>query len=226
MQIFHNALSLTTIDIFRKHYESKKDDVSINLINAHGIDTRTIMLPGSEAFAEVRKLCRKHFPGTEDEQIYANYQRQTNPTFMHVDEYGKDRKQKTWTIIIPMHTDERLGVVLFKESFNCNEDIKKMVETFPYDTSVKKSDVSQQVPIDHTPLNYKKENDYLADYLELDGIFKYKIGDYVLFDTNQLHCSSNFKVFKEYEHKDLVQIHIGTPRGRGSDPYSVKRIDN
>jgi hypothetical protein len=223
MQIFHDALSPTTIDVFRKHYDENKDNININHINSHGIDTRTVMLPGSEAFAEVKKLCLKHFPGTEDEQIYANYQRQTKPTFMHVDEYGKDRKQKTWTIIIPMHTDERLGVVLFKEIFNSNEDLKKMVQTFPYDASVKKSNVSQQVTIDHTPFNYKKEDEYLADYLELDGIFKYKIGDYILFDTNQLHCSTNFKVYKEYQHKDLVQIHIGTSSGAGYNPYSVKR---
>ena len=223
MQIFHNALSPTTIDIFRKHYESKKDDVTVNHINSHDIDVRTMIKPGTEAHIEVKKLCQKHFPDTQDDQIYANYQRQSNPTFMHVDEWGINRKQKTWTIIIPMHTDERLSVVLFKEMFNCNEDLKEMVQTFPYDTSVKKSDVSQQVPIDHTPFNYKKEDDYLADYMDLDGIFKYKIGDYVLFDTNQLHCSSNFKVYKEYEHKDLVQIHIGTSEGGGYNPYYFEK---
>lgn len=222
MQIFHDALSTTSIDIFRKHHADHKDDVDLNDINSLGIDTRTRIMAGTDAFAEVKKLCLKHFPGTEDEQIYANYQRQANPTFMHVDEYGKDRIQKTWTIIIPMHTDERLSVVLFKEIFNSNEDLQEMVKAFPYDTSVKKNNVSQQVPLDHTPFNYKKEDDYLADYLDLDGIFKYKLGDYVLFDTNQLHCSSNFKVYKEYEHKDLVQIHIGTNSGKGYNPYFNK----
>ena len=222
MQIFQDALSPTTIDVFRKHYADNKDDDSINQINSHEIDIRTMMLPGTEAFAEVRKLCLKHFPDTEDNQIYANYQRQTKPTFMHVDEYGKNRKQKTWTIIIPMHTDERLGVVLFKEMFNGNEDLQEMIQTFDYDSSVKKSSVSQQITLDHTPFNYKKENDYLVDYLELDGILKYKIGDYVLFDTNQLHCSSNFKVYEEYEYKDLVQIHIGTSGTGGYNPYSLK----
>jgi hypothetical protein len=97
-----------------------------------------------------------------------------------------------------------------------------MIQTFAYDTSVKKSNVSQQITLDHTPFNYKKENDYLVDYLELDGILKYKIGDYVLFDTNQLHCSSNFKVYEEYEYKDLVQIHIGTSGTGGYNPYSLK----
>ena len=137
MQIFQDALSPTTIDVFRKHYADNKDDDSINQINSHEIDIRTMMLPGTEAFAEVRKLCLKHFPDTEDNQIYANYQRQTKPTFMHVDEYGKNRKQKTWTIIIPMHTDERLGVVLFKEMFNGNEDLQEMIQTFEAVSKVK-----------------------------------------------------------------------------------------
>ena len=222
MQIFYDALSPTTIDVFRKHYDQYKDNVDVNHITSHGIDIRTLIRSGTEAHVEIKKLCQKHFPDTEDDQIYANYQRQATPTFMHVDEYGKNRKEKTWTIIIPMHTDERLSVVLFKEIFNCNEDLKELVQNFPYDTSVKKSNVSQQVPIDHTPFNYKKENDYLADYMELDGIFKYKLGDYVLFDTNQLHCSSNFKLYKEYEYKDLVQIHIGTSGTGAYNPYSVK----
>ena len=226
MKIYHDAISPATIEIFRRHYDENKNNNKTHLKNSHDIDTRTMIYSGTEAFAEVKKLCQKHFPDPQNNQIYANYQRQSSPTFMHIDEYGKNRKQETLTIIIPMHTDDRLSVVLFKEMLNCNEDLHEMIKSFPYETSVKKSNVSEQVPIDHTPFNYKKENDYLADYLELDGIFKYKIGDYVLFDTSQIHCSSNFKIYKEYEHKDLVQIHIGTPGSGGYNPYSNKEDDN
>ena len=77
--------------------------------------------------------------------------------------------------------------------------------------------------IDHTPHNYKNPDQYLIDYMDLDGIFEYKLGDYVLFDTNQAHASSNFTTLKEYEHKDLVQIHIGKSPATGHDPYFTEK---
>ena len=73
MQIFYDALSPTTIDVFRKHYDQYKDNVDVNHINSHGIDIRTLIRSGTEAHVEIKKLCQKHFPDTEDDQIYANY---------------------------------------------------------------------------------------------------------------------------------------------------------
>jgi len=144
------------------------------------------------------------------------------PTFMHVDEYGAFREEETWTIIIPMHTDHRLSVVIFKKMFNNNEELKEFVVNFPYESSIKCNNISKEIPLQHTPYNWKKPEDYLADYLELDGVLHYNLGDYVLFDTNQLHVSSNFKIYTEYKHKDLVQIHIGKTSNKGYNPFYRK----
>ncbi len=219
MQIFKDTLSAQTLDIFREHHARFKDDKEQNMINAHEIDIRTLMQPGTEAFVEIKKICEKHFPNVQDDDIYANYQRQSKPTFLHVDEYGTNRKEKTWTIIIPMHTDDRIGVILFKDFFNTNDEIKQMVMNFDYSKATKKSTVSQDHPVSHLPFNYKNEDEKFIDYLELDGVFKYRLGDYVLFDTNQAHASIDFSVFPEYKHKDLVQIHIGSTADEGYDPF-------
>jgi hypothetical protein len=222
MQIFSNKISEKTINVFRKHYEEYKDDKKVNDINSHGIDIRTRIFPNMEAWEEIKKICVEHFPSVTDQEIYANYQRQSMPTFMHVDEYGTNRSEPTWTIIIPMHTDTRLSVVIFKEIFNSNEDLKNFIKDFTYENSQKKSNISEKIPLQHTPFNYKKENDYLADYLDLDGVFYYKIGDYVLFDTNQLHVTNNFKIYPEYKYKDLIQIHIGKAGKNGYNPFYKK----
>ena len=223
MEVFRGAISLNTINVFRKHYQKYSTEKSINLIQPENIDIRTLIKEESDAFAEIKKICHKHFPGVKNSEIYANYQRQSNPTFLHVDGFGTDRTDKTWTIIIPMHTDERLSVVLLKNYFNSNEDLKKFVMEFDYEKSMKKNDVSKQVPLTHTANNWKKTDQYLVDYMDLDGVFKYRIGDYVLFDTNQAHASSNFKIYPEYAHKDLVQIHIGKSPQMGHDPYFFKK---
>ena len=223
MEIFRGSISKNTIDVFRQHHQKYSADKSKNYVNQAGIDIRTLIQEGTDAFDEVKKICLKHFPLVENREIYANYQRQSKPTFMHADEFGADRTEKTWTIIIPMHTDDRLNVVLLKNYFNTNEDLKKFVINFDYDNAVKKNNASTQVTIDHTPHNYKNPDQYLIDYMDLDGIFEYKLGDYVLFDTNQAHASSNFTTLKEYEHKDLVQIHIGKSPATGHDPYFTEK---
>ena len=223
MEIFRGSISKNTIDVFRQHHQKYSADKSKNYVNQAGIDIRTLIQEGTDAFDEVKKICLKHFPLVENREIYANYQRQSKPTFMHVDEFGADRTEKTWTIIIPMHTDDRLNVVLLKNYFNTNEDLKKFVINFDYDNAVKKNNASTQVTIDHTPHNYKNPDQYLIDYMDLDGIFEYKLGDYVLFDTNQAHASSNFTTLKENEHKDLVQIHIGKSPATGHDPYFTEK---
>ena len=209
MQVFNNAISLDTVEIFREHHEKYKDDKNLNVHNSYGIDVRTNIKPGHRAWDEIKKICIKHFPDITDDRIHANYQRQSKPTYMHVDELSQSKEDIVYTIIIPMHTDERVGAVFFNKHFLKGEELQKFVEGFDYDNSEKKSNVSEQINIRHTPTNYKKENDYLADYMDLQGVFRYKIGDYVLFDGNHLHCSSDFTVFPEYQHKDLVQLHIG-----------------
>ena len=221
MQVFSNKISETTLDIFRKHHEMFANDKKLNDINSHNIDIRTLMEPGTSAFEEVRKICNNHF--SPDATLYANYQRQTNPTEMHVDEWGAYRTEPTHTIIIPLHTDPRLGVVIFKEIFNTNQDFIKFLQNYPYETKTKSSNISEQYALQHTPTNFRN-GDYLVDFMELDGVFQYNLGDYVLFDTNQVHVSIDFKGYPEYKVKNLVQIHIGQSTGKGYNPF-IKSVN-
>jgi len=219
MEVFKNEISPHTIEIFKEHYKKYKDDKSVNDINLHEIDIRTRIFPTHKAWDEIKKICIKHFPSITDKEIYANYQRQFKPTFMHVDEYGAYRESDTWTIIIPLHTDTRLSVVIFKKIFNTNEDLQKFIINFPYETEKKCNNISQLVPLQHTPNDWKNPENFLSDYLELDGVFYYNEGDYVLFDTNKLHVTSNFSILPEYKFKDLIQIHIGKSNRKGYDPF-------
>ena len=219
MKIYKNKITDETLQIFRNHYERYKGIKKLNDINSHDIDIRTRIWPEHEAWKEIKKICIEHFPDVKDKEIYANYQRQSKPTFMHVDEYGAFRENPTWTIIIPMHDDPRLSVVIWKKIFNNNDELKNFIMNFPYDTSKKLNNVSEQVALQHTPFNYKQPNEFLSDYVDLDGVFNYRLGDYVFFDTNQLHVTSNFSLLNEYKHKDLVQIHIGTTSNKGYNPY-------
>lgn len=219
METFTNALSRDTIDTFKQYFNDFKDEKSLNDVNQFGIDVRTIIRSGSSAFEKIKEIVKRHMPDVDEDTIYANYQRQVKPTFMHVDEYGTDREQKTWTIIIPMHDDPRLRVVLFKNFFNTNNDLKEFIQNFDYENSERISEVSKQVPLSHTPNNWKNTDQMLVDYMDLAGVFEYKLGDYVLFDTNVAHVSSDFTMYPEYKFKDLVQMHFGGSKSANKMDY-------
>ena len=69
----------------------------------------------------------------------------------------------------------------------------------------KTSDISQLEALDHT--FDANQNDYIVDYLTLDGVFTYTSGSGVLFDARQVHCTNNWRKFG-YTHRDLLTIHI------------------
>ena len=204
MQVFHNKIAKNTLDIFREHYAKHSDDPNLNEDFYLGGEIKTLMLPESSAGKEIRKICNNHF--SQDAVIYANYQRQSNPTKLHVDSNG-EKDETTHTIIIPMHTDLRIGAVIFKERFGSDQDFKRFLEHFRYEKKEKLSNISEKYDLEHTAHHWKT-GDKLVDFLELDGAFEYTVGDYVLFESNQLHTSINFKGYPEYKFKDIVQIHI------------------
>ena len=48
-----------------------------------------------------------------------------------------EKDETTHTIIIPMHTDVRIGAVIFKERFSSDEDFKNFLEHFRYEKKEK-----------------------------------------------------------------------------------------
>jgi len=204
MQVFQNKISNTTLDIFRKHHEMFANDEALNEKHYGAGEVKTLIKKGTLAYEEIIKICNNHF--SEDVRMYAAYQRQVAPTELHVDS-NDDDDSPSHTICIPMHTDPRIGSVIFKEKFHTNEDFRSFLQDFPYESRKKLTNISERYDLGHTAYNYKN-NDRLADFLQLDGAFEYKLGDYMLFEADQLHSSIDFRSYPEYEYKDLVQIHI------------------
>jgi hypothetical protein len=71
----------------------------------------------------------------------------------------------------------------------------------------KLSNISETEDLEHT--YDENQESYMADYLTLDGTYSYKAGNGVLFDATQLHCTSNWKKYEEFPHRELLQIHVG-----------------
>ena len=61
----------------------------------------------------------------------------------------------------------------------------------------------------HTSKHWK-HGQYFADTLELKGIFEYNVGNYVIFDTNLIHSSNNWKKIDDWKdkHKEIIQVHF------------------
>lgn len=171
---------------------------------ADHVDKRLLIVDNTPAYQIVKRISEDLFyPGVP---IWANYQRQALPHTLHVDEYGRDRSEATWTIVIAVDTEPRNRTVLFKNSFNtCRE-----LDDYTRQSVIQKnkiSDISTTEDLEH--LFDQQFDANFADYLEFEGCFSYKAGDGVLFDTNQAHCTSNWKKYPDIKYRDLVQIHIG-----------------
>ena len=113
MQVFQNKISNTTLDIFRKHHEMFANDEALNEKHYGAGEVKTLIKKGTLAYEEIIKICNNHF--SEDVRMYAAYQRQVAPTELHVDS-NDDDDSPSHTICIPMHTDPRIGSVIFKVS--------------------------------------------------------------------------------------------------------------
>ena len=55
----------------------------------------------------------------------------------------------------------------------------------------------------------ENQNDYMCDYLTLDGIYTYKAGNGCLFNARQMHCTNNWTKYKKFKYRELLQIHLG-----------------
>jgi hypothetical protein len=127
-----------------------------------------------------------------------------------VDPFGTDAKNKKYTMVIPILTDERLNTILFKNKFNSNEYWTEAFDdwftTKRENSNLKLNNLSIIEDFEHT--KDEKSEDYIVDYLDIDGIFKYIRSDIVIFECQQVHCASNWLKYPEYESKDIMQIHI------------------
>ena len=209
VEIITDGISPQVIKEFKQYFEDNKHRHFINFIDDSGnlIDIRCETKLSDQINSHIEKIVSRHF-NINEVDYWSAYQRQENPHKLHIDELHPEHP--SWTIVIPVISDPRLKVIVFNESFTNNEKWSafhtkciKMIKLFPKFS--KKNNTSLTEDLEHT-----KDNDgiYITDYLNLDTIFEYKLGSYVLFDANQVHVSSNWKKYTEYSNKELLQIHV------------------
>jgi hypothetical protein len=218
MQYLDNILSEDDIAVFRSYWDKNNDQSYINGTTGDSNpakafskyqDKRLLIANGTKSYAILRRIVDSLFP--KDTHFWANYQRQTAPPQLHVDEYGRDRDNPTWTIILALDTVPEFKAIVFKELAN------ECVEAFNIPAGriqsgmPRISNISETEALDHAP--YGDLN--LCDWLTVDGIFQYKAGCGCLFDTNQLHITNYWRRYTQYEYRDLVQLHIGQPKYAG-----------
>lgn len=217
MRLLENIITQQDIDIFRNYWEKNNQHTYINAWTNTGhphadrsdfIDRRLLILPGTRAGDIVRRVVDQMWPG-ENQPLWANYQRQSICHMMHVDEYGKDRTNPTWTIILALDTQPKWKAVIFKEQFNSGDDMVDYISNHIDFGSPAKGNYSDLYDLQHMDNWQNGKNFNFCNWFDLDGVFEYRAGDGVLFDTNQAHTTNNWVRYPEFAYRELVQIHIG-----------------
>lgn len=209
MQTFKNLLSKEQIDHFRTFWETKKDRVYVNFEVDEGVIDNRLQVKGSDPeFKIIEDIVKSVHPNATD--IWSALQRQNRAHNIHIDDYSMQTPHPTYTYVIALDTIPEFRTIVFKEKSGSNE---KMVEeyfmTWDPENQPRVSNISETEDMEHTqdPNNGK----YIADYLNLDGIFTYEAGAGVLFETIQLHCTSNWNKHTQYKMRELLQIHYTVP---------------
>jgi hypothetical protein len=229
MKILENIITEEEIKIFQDYWNKNNHLSYINAYPgdnhpnkdlANHIDKRLLIVDDTEPWKILRRIVDQYFP---NEKIWANYQRQTMAHQIHVDNYGKNRLSPTYTIIITMDDEPLWKTIIFKEMVNECDDMGDFFGKLNYSVEPKHK-ISETEDIEHCDNWHNGKNYNPCDWLTLDGIYKYKRGWGVLFDTNQLHLTSNWRKYSQFTHRDLIQIHIGDDSNHGKTKFYGEEI--
>lgn len=219
MRLLKNILSQEDIDIFRDYWEKNNQHTYINAWTNAGhphanrsdfIDRRLLILPNTRAGDVVKRVVDQIWPG-ENQILWANFQQQSICHMLHVDEYGKDRTNPTWTIILALDTQPKWKAVIFQEQFNSGADLVDYISNKINYSLPPRNNSSDEHDLQHMDNWRNGINFNPCHWLEVDGVFTYCAGDGVLFDTNQAHTTNNWVKYPEFQYRQLVQIHVGKP---------------
>jgi hypothetical protein len=166
------------------------------------LDTRIIIRKHWSMYDQLDSLVRETFPTVSN--WIGFYERQYNPTLLHVDPDDLE-----YTMIIPLHHDPRILTLLWKEKFVHQNQWHKFVCDWQLDDKVTNCDASQRYPLSHTWDENKQI--FLADYLNLEAVYEYRLGSFFLFDAKQVHCSSDWTGLDIGKYKDFIGIHSIKP---------------
>jgi hypothetical protein len=208
MLTLDNIVSEEEIVLFKQYFQNNFDKKYINWqVGDEIIDHRLPIDKNSLEFQIIRRIVANNFSDTVD--IWSAYQRQTNPHGIHIDDYGSDHPSLfRYTYILAMDTEPKFNAIIWKEKAWDNDKLHTFVAQWGKTKNLKKkvSNISETEDLEHT--FDKNQESYMADYLTLDGIYSYKKGTGVVFDATQLHCTSNWKKYKEFRYRELLQIHV------------------
>jgi hypothetical protein len=199
------------IQAIRNSYESFKDNSYVNwTVNEKLIDVRFNIEPTSPEFSIIESIVKKNFKNPIIS--WSGYQRQTNPHNIHIDDYGSDQSNPTYTYVISLDTIPEFKTIIWKETAKDNKELHSYVAHWGEikDTLTKVNNISETEDLEHT--FDENQNAYMCDYLTLDGIYTYKKGSGVLFNAKQFHCTSNWVKYNRWPYRELLQIHVTVPK--------------
>jgi len=171
----------------------------------NGVLDRRIVLDGRDpAFQLVEKIVRRRVP--QRAGLYIAYQRQMMPHHMHIDPIITEPDPETcFSLIIPMMEDPEFKTIVWKKQYQSGEDVNREAAYFKdhHDTYQQQNDLSKEYHLTHCYTG----DPMFTDYMELDGIYQYKLGTVGLFPRLQMHASTNWLQCERYQYKDIVIIH-------------------
>jgi hypothetical protein len=209
MQIFKNLITTEQIANFRQFWVDKKDRVYVNFEVDDGVIDHRLEIKGSDLeFTIIEDIVRAIHPNATD--IWSALQQQNRAHNIHIDDYSMQTPHPTWTYVIALDTIPEFKTIVFQEKAGSNAlMVDKYFMTWNPEIAARVSNISETEDLEHTqdPHNGK----YIADYLTLDGIFTYEAGSAALFETVQLHCTSNWNKYSQHKMRELLQIHYTVP---------------
>lgn len=210
MTLLENIITEDEINVIRNFYEVNKERCYVNWQEGNKIIDIRCMIDSTNQleFKIIENIVAKHFKNPID--IWAGYQRQSNPHNIHIDDYGINEDKDVYTFIISFDTIPEFKTFVWKEQSPSNAEFHKYIAKWGEERNnlIKISNLSETEDLEHTKdIN---QDAYMCDYLELDDIYSYRKGCGILFNAKQFHCTSNWVKYNKWNFRELLQIHVST----------------
>ena len=179
------------------------------------LDRRVIFRGNEPAYQLVEKIVRRRLPARAS--LYIAYQRQMIPHHPHIDPIDSEPDPETaFSMVIPLMEAEEFKLLVWKKEFRVCKDIEHHKNYFRVNVGAPndhfKNMISDFKFVDDISNRYQLSHCYngspmYTDYIELEGVYQYKLGTMGLFPRLQMHASNNWLECGKYTHKDLVIVH-------------------
>lgn len=203
----NDELTPEEIKLFKDYWNEGQAHSYVNWqIGEEVLDRRLNIQKNTTQWNIIERIVNKYFPSTK--HIWSGYQRQNMAHQIHIDDYEKDKEGFRYTFVFSLDTEPRFKTYVWKETCHDNEELMKFVGDWGASKHnlVKKINLSAVEDLEHT--YDENQQEYMCDYLDLDGIYTYKSGSGVLFKATQLHCTSNWLKYTDIPYRELLQIHV------------------